>query len=118
MCLDKIYNYKPKDSGVGWKVFYLQRGRLLAHCRGSKESRPVGEWLDEKDFRDSYLPPREGYGWHIFVDEASAMKWTSISPYVVRKVKYRGATATGLFLEFRNVVAKEIYICENKGKLS
>jgi hypothetical protein len=122
MCLEKVTSKKDSTrTGIGWKVF---SHNLTGQFVNISTPRPVGEWLDEKDFR-TILDLRKRVikaddritypiGWHIWVTkpEASLDK-------TVRKVRYRKVIAEGFQSgRFVNgklrkvIIAKEIFICK------
>jgi hypothetical protein len=129
MCLTTI-SKKPleKKSGVGWKVFRLNRnGTLRCVYRGARMSCPEWLWLNEADYRGIgddgkaiiFLLSGGRYrtGFHILKTENGAYRYrcqlskdASWITYVVRKVQYRTAVAHGTQNGVSCIVAKEIKI--------
>lgn len=110
MCLEPGFRKptKKQEEGHGWKVF---RGNMGGEFEARSRVRPTGRWINEKDFRDGrkkILP--EGPGFHIFLSREQAEGWCW-DGQIMKRVKYRNATAIGGFGYGReNIVAKEIFI--------
>ncbi len=115
MCLEQGFRKptKKQTEGVGSKLF-SEAG--AGTDRGQSKCRPINTWINERDFRSLYHDkPVEGYGFHIFLRKKDAMEFENAFR-IVRRVKYRKATAVGVFqewwkgLDLKNIVAKEIFI--------
>ena len=113
MCIHDITNRKPKKTGMGWKVFMDEKGKLFGDCHGAIDRpRPVRQWLRAKDFRDGNVRP-EVDGFHIFVRKRDAESWRLLGRKVVCRVRYRKATLRGtqyIGVQAPVILASEIYI--------
>ncbi len=131
MCLLKISKDVPKSTGVGYKTFRVDKGKLFGVLSDGKP-RPVGKWIKarkytptrfvrkyvlgstkrvriKKDGKTVYV----GYkpGWHIYKNEIDA------SVYPMFTIRYRKAYVQGhmsLYTDYPVIVAEEIYILEDK----
>lgn len=120
MCLAK-QDKKKKIISVGYKIFRVSNnGQLYSEFRGIHTHRPVGQWLDEGDYRgENYQDlllddTKKVYkiGWHTFEKYSDAWNWRCGDlKLVVRKVEVREVTTSGMQnLKDRCVVSKYIKI--------
>jgi len=131
MCLNKEGNYRIKRR-VGWKIFYCDPlGHLFGFVFNYRTVRPVGVWINEKDFRenaeadvvsDSSSYDEYPVGFHIYLKNPRIPE-RQLATAETRKVKFRKVVAKG-YLNLgpgtgeklkdekliRVVVAKEIFI--------
>jgi len=133
MCLNKEGKYRIKRR-VGWKIFYCDPlGHLFGFVFNYRTVRPVGVWINEKDFREN--PERDTVldsssydeypvGFHIYLENPCIPEdRLQTMNAEARRVKFRKVVAKG-YLNLglrageklkdeklvRVVVAKEIFI--------
>jgi hypothetical protein len=136
MCLDRIdLNIVPCE--VGYKIFYTAgTDNLYGEWKTTNRPRPIGVWLDEKDFRpicamhvpvdeqgDPLIKAENGevykIGWHVFHTREDAETWLpdyfKVSPlYSIKKVEIKNPVATGIQHDTSPVtVCKYIFIEED-----
>jgi hypothetical protein len=129
MCLTTIIERSTtiKRSGTGYKVFNITLFGLTGPFQGREDRElPVGQWINEKDFRGpegykSHLSYRHvdkrgnclggkyPYGWHIYVSKTAANNRSRVEQ-VIKKVRYRQARTLGRQDGVLIVVAKEMFI--------
>ena len=124
MCLDTVMAMVVTKH-TGWKVFTLgiDRSELLGYSFGRYRSkiRPIGKWINEKDFRISdrdtlfsnFGDIEYPLGWHIFDDKRGAEEWmggSSSGAMTIKKVRYYGVVAVGEQNGYRVIVARYIKI--------
>jgi hypothetical protein len=142
MCLDYV-DKTLKPCRKGYKIMRSLGGQLVGDSFNWKQARPVGEWLDEKDFRESseketlysshsYPPHYYPTGWHIYHRRRDAEKekgnydridwpWLWVlapicgSPVLV-SVRIQKPVAVGKQDGFKVTVAKRIKIVSVEGK--
>lgn len=130
MCLSSKETFKPCKTG--YKIMMKVKRGLIGEFQGLYNYRPMGKWLDEKNYRSLPtsahipLPSGELYptGWHIYHGKRVALQHLKVyrsvrSNYVLVKVSVRTPLLTGLQYCFvrgnhinylRVTVAKEIRI--------
>ena len=124
MCLDTVTKTNLNESGVGWKVFEVDDGKVCGEIFGSYDKRPTNRWLHEMNFRDSIMAGlfrKKGYpyGFHIFKHPQTAKRWADRhtgGEFIYIKVKYRRGHTLGRQYKGNVIVAKEMLILPNQLK--
>jgi len=116
MCLDYTIEGKP-DWKIGYKVMRQKDKHLYGEYRTEKLRRPIGKWLDEKNFQDpfsstlEFLYTKNGIfypkGWHVY-ESLKDIPILLYSYYVIRKVKCRQPLAQGYQKKSKVGIFKEI----------
>ena len=129
MCIHRLVKFTPCK--IGYKVMKRRKdGKLVGDIFGSGLPRPIGMWLNEKDFRSTDCQFQEflsagditckgkyPIGWHIFHTRKTAVAWMSperiVWPDVCVRVLVRQPKATGYQVgEHKVTVAKQIQIID------
>lgn len=119
MCLDKLKDFKvkldEKGVGEGWKVFNKGRyGGLYTELRGNDKLLRKNKWLKEETYRfgrGTFCDGGYPYGFHVFLAISGAKNWGG---EVIKKVMFRKIVAKGIQQDYRVIVAKEIFIPDDK----
>lgn len=119
MCLNYITNKHKKDTGFGYKIFYLHPNKkLYSETVCSQIARPINKWIRAKS---TNIKTNWGViykaGFHIFKKRKDALMWSCLSSSsVLRKVAYKKVIVSGTQCGCNIIVAKEIKILPNRRK--
>jgi hypothetical protein len=129
MCLDYVFGKEeegmPKDiarrlkSGIGWKVFVMDEGKLSFVVMNNVLPLPVDKWMNELWWRTN-LSRRISWdalddkyyhtGFHVFLRKKEAVLYAIKSGDIVRKVMFEGVFAVGKQDDAFVAVVKKIKI--------
>lgn len=119
MCLDTIESRTPEPSGVGYKVFRINRYTEHIYSEFIPNGPlKVGKWLKASQVILHCNISNKCYksGFHIFKNKSNiafklmSKKYFNSDICVIRKVKYRGATTLGQQYGLVVIVADEMKI--------
>lgn len=98
MCIEHLFRPEQiKKWRVGYKVLNRYAAGLHSQIYSGFGPIPVGQWVDEKDFRyASTYPTRYEAGWHSFIYLKDARSWQHDCGGVIRKVSIRNIRAAGI----------------------
>lgn len=87
----------------GWKIFFLEGGKLTGALTVSHKNRPIGEWIDEKYYREcgdedlfcNYSNKSYPLGWHIYLKEPSFYGFGELDGIAIRQVEFEDPQTWG-----------------------
>lgn len=130
MCLaiiKEMFDGTGKETGIGWKIFKKEDGKLqFPHAKDYTKVIPkvtIGKWLTstEGKAKSAWGNTRERYetGFHMYLTRQGARdvktSYYKGEEHVIRKVQWKGLTATGEQCGAKAAVAKKIMILKTRG---